>query len=130
MNTSDSPVDLSGWRLTHGIGFTFGEAVLGAGEHVVLVENLEAFLERYGWIDVQIAGIYTGKLSNAGEGITLVDDLGVDVASFDYDDDWYPETDGGGRSLVAASLPGENDPGQAASWRPSRDVHGSPGRAD
>ena len=45
-------------------------------------------------------------------------------------DDWHPTTDGQGYSLVAnQALPPGTD-SEAAHWRPSLDMHGSPGKTD
>ena len=42
-----------------------------------------------------------GSLADAGENLTLVDGLGRQSHDFDYEDDWYPHTDGEGYSLTS-----------------------------
>ncbi len=81
-----------------------------------------------------MAGVWTGNLNDDGEAITLVDAADATIQIFTYDDTgagWHPSTDGGGYSLVIL-----NPSGAAANWnsgasyRPSHEVYGSPGRAD
>ncbi len=75
-----------------------------------------------------VAGEYDGQLSNGGERVILAspsDDARLD---FEYDDGWYPETDGGGHSLVLENPGGDPSTlGDRASWRPSGEPGGSPG---
>ncbi|MEZ5302309.1 MAG: lamin tail domain-containing protein [Verrucomicrobiales bacterium] len=48
-NSGDDPVDLSGWRFSEGIDYTFpGGTILGAGEYLVLTESIDGFNERFG----------------------------------------------------------------------------------
>ncbi len=133
-NTGTVPLDLTGVRFTEGVDFAFeGSDVtaMGPGEHVVVVKNLGVFEARYDTGSIRIAGEYGGKLDNEGDEIALVYGSGLAIQRFTYDDSWIPETDGEGYSLVIA------DPGGALEtwskkdgWIRSRDVHGSPGRAD
>ena len=126
-----SPISLAGVRFTDGIDFEFPvETSLEAGERVVVVSHLVAFEDAYGR-GINVAGQYTGALNNAGEGITLVDDIDAVIHSFDYNDNWFPESDGIGYSLTIA------DPMQelrlwdsADGWRLSEDIGGSPGIPD
>ncbi|MCH2584091.1 MAG: lamin tail domain-containing protein [Planctomycetes bacterium] len=52
------------------------------------------------------------------------------IVSVDYDDDgfWPISADGYGRSLVLTDR--EGDPDRPLTWRPSAEIHGSPGRAN
>jgi hypothetical protein len=52
------------------------------------------------------------------------------IQGFEFDDAWYPPTDGGGYSLVPRSTAGEPDWGVAGSWRRSTFLQGSPGAVD
>jgi hypothetical protein len=104
--------------------------LLNPGESIVVVHNQDAFISRYG-TGIRIAGEFSGSLDNAGERLTLFGPLGEPILDFSYDPSWYPITDGGGFSLVAADLtapPGAW--GQAGNWRPSSRLGGSPGSAD
>jgi hypothetical protein len=104
--------------------------LLNPGESIVVVHNLAAFVSRYG-TGIRVAGEFSGSLDNAGERLTLTGPLGEPILDFSYDPAWYPATDGGGFSLVAAN---PNAPpsawGLAQNWRPSSRLGGSPGAAD
>jgi hypothetical protein len=136
-NAGAAALDLSQVKLRGGVEFDFAASdveVLGPGEHVLLVENLDAFRERYGAAeigDALIAGEYSGRLSNGGDRLILEGFLGEPILEFEYDDAWYPETDGEGGSLVIvdAALARERW-GEKESWRPSERPGGSPGSSD
>jgi len=130
-NIGDETVDLSSLSFIDGITFDFRDSTLSflnPGQYVLVVRNINAFIHRYGSaLSPRIAGEYEGKLSNGGETIVLVDIWSGVIAEFNYDDAWYPTTDGEGYSLVM------NDPsstpdtwGQKSIWRPSRILGGSP----
>ena len=112
-NISGSTLDLSGVRLTNGVNFVFPEGTsLAPGEYTVVVRNQIVFESIYDW-GVNIAGQYTGALSNGGEDVTLklASPLDAALLRFDYNDTWYPSTDGEGYSLNII------DPGaDAATW--------------
>ena len=76
-------------------------------------------------------GQYTGSLSNGGERVELVDAAGKIIQSFQYQDTWFPATDGLGFSLVVKD-PKTSDTSslnEKAAWQPSAQKGGSPGRA-
>jgi hypothetical protein len=122
-NTGDQPVDLSGWTLSS------ADAKL----HVSLDRSIPArgfyLLERTD--DTSVAGIsadliYTGALSNAGEGLALNDRSGAAVDTADFSSGWpagdstskktMERTEGG---WITSKDPGgtpkaENDAGAAA----------------
>jgi hypothetical protein len=100
-NAGDVPLDMNGVRFTDGIGFTFPEMTLDVGQYVVIDSNQASFAERYGTSGINIAGEYTGELSNGGEDIVLKLPWPYDAAilRFNYNDAWYPTTDGLGFSL-------------------------------
>jgi hypothetical protein len=104
--------------------------LLNPGESIVVVHNLAAFVSRYG-TGIRVAGEFSGSLDNAGERLTLTGPLGEPILDFSYDPAWYPATDSGGFSLVAAN---PNAPpsawGLAQNWRPSSQLGGSPGATD
>jgi hypothetical protein len=129
-NRSGEGVDLSGVSFINGIEFTFEDGViLEPGTAVVLARNEAAFALRYG-LGIQLSGVYEGSLDNAGERIVLADPNGNVIADFKYNDrgEWPGLPDGGGRSLTLRSVASESD--DAASWRPSTLVNGSPGFDD
>jgi hypothetical protein len=139
-NTGDESLDLGSVSFTKGITFDFaGGAVktLGAGRFVLVVQNKQAFLSRYGSaLAGIIAGEYQGKLANNGETVALVDTWNGTIAEFTYGDGrgWPLAADGGGHALVplAAALRQEpqgslNYPGN---WRAGTYRGGSPGQDD
>lgn len=130
-NRGAFPINLHLVRFIDGIDFTFGPTDLPPGEALVVVEDVEAFRAHYG-VDVHVAGQYEGKLDNGGERIQLEDAIGRTIADFEYDDDWYKETDGRGHSLVAVQPSGDGPPalGDEQAWRPSLLEGGSPGLAE
>jgi len=125
-NTGATVLDLTGVRFTQGIDFVFPEGTLAPGQYVV-VGNEAALRSKYG-TTVNVAGQYSGQLSNAGEQIVLNLPLPLEAAilRFAYDEAWYPTTNGGGDSLVI------NDPlALPATWSQSQSWHAaapSPGR--
>ncbi len=127
-NPSASTVDLSRYFFD-GIAFFFPDGtVLDAGERLVLVRGAAAFENRYP--GVAYHGTYFGGLSNSGEKIRLKNADGTTLISVEYDDDppWVLSPDGMGYSLVNHNPDG--DPDEAANWRASRNIGGSPGAAD
>jgi hypothetical protein len=100
-NIGETALDLNGVHLNDGIDFTFGQMLLDPGQYVVVVKNLTAFRSTYG-AGINVAGEYSGNLSNGGEKIILSVPLPLDIAilRFEYSDKWYPATDGDGSSLT------------------------------
>ncbi|MDP6526681.1 MAG: lamin tail domain-containing protein, partial [Kiritimatiellia bacterium] len=132
-NTGTGTVGLAGLHFTNGISFdfTYGNVLtLTQGEYVVVVENTDAFTNRYG-SGMLIAGEYSGSLDNAGERLTLCDVVDTQLVSFSYNDSrsWPLAADGAGHSLVPQAE-GSPDPGYGGSWRSSAYIDGSPGEAD
>ena len=127
-NIGDETLDVTGLRFTDGIAFTFGEMMLGAGEHVVVVGDLAGFQAAYGSA-ATVAGEYTDRLSDRGEDIVLKLAAPWDAAvmRFRYEDSWYPDTDGDGQSLVVEEVTAApvawND---RANWRASPPSPGRP----
>lgn len=127
-NIGAEPLDLTGLRFTDGVQFTFGSMMLDAGQCTVVVDDLAAFRDSYG-MELSVAGEYMGRLSDGGEDIvlSLAAPLEAAIMRFRYEDDWYPTTDGNGRSLaiedVAIPAAAWNDP---ANWYPSPPTPGTP----
>ena len=134
-NVGDEVLDLSALELAGRARFKFGEGLvttLRPGEFVVLAHDLEAFTSRYGDEGILIAGEFGGgSLNNTRHEIRLEGPLGEVHQSFEYLDDWVPTTDGVGYSLVIRNARGPREAWKGASgWRRSREIDGSPGRAD
>jgi hypothetical protein len=92
--------------------------------------NTNAFSLRYG-SSAAVAGQYDGYLDNGGETIVLLDSVGEKVLDFSYNDKWYPITAGNDFSLVISDANADwHTWGDAACWRVSSEVLGSPGEVD
>jgi hypothetical protein len=136
-NTGASACSLVGVRFLDGVtfDFTYGNATtLGAGAYGVVVRNLDAFKTRYSnWASLNILGTFTGRLSNSSEELELgyTPTNMLPLVSFDYEDDWYPCTDGEGFALVLEDP--QSDPAtwdRKQAWRPSSAPDGTPGEAN
>jgi hypothetical protein len=73
--------------------------------------------------------VFTGRLADGGERLTLVDASGNVILSFTYSDsgDWPGRADGVGSSLEIVNPRGDYE--DAGNWDPSAEYLGSPGRA-
>jgi len=139
-NTGDSTLALTHVSFTDGIVFDFNDSTvthLGPGQFVLLVSNRATFELRYSQtLSPIIAGEYSGRFANGGERVVLVDYWDGTIADFEYDDEgsWPDLADGQGHSLVplASALAEQNDGSlsNAANWRASANVGGSPGKDD
>lgn len=128
--STNQSLALAGVRLTNGIAYRFPDGSLAPGQCLVLARNPTAYQERYG-TNAVVSGPYEGYLANAGETIRLEDAVGEKVLEFDYNNAWYPITDGLGFSLVIRDeLTPWDAWGLKASWRASGHWQGSPGEAD
>ncbi|MBA4149759.1 MAG: lamin tail domain-containing protein [Verrucomicrobia bacterium] len=130
-NVAATDLDISGVHFTSGIQFTFPNGTtIGSGEFVVLVSNPTAFASKYP--GVQIGGVYSGKLSNSGETVTLVHAAGAPLVSVSYSDSapWPGVADGHGFSLVPQNANLNPNPNNAVNWRASANIGGSPGADD
>jgi hypothetical protein len=131
VNSGARPIDPRGAQLSGGIDFDFADCPvkeLAPGQRLLIVENLEAFRMRYG-DGLPVAGEWSGQLANEGETLVL-SAFGSKYLEFTFDDEWYPETDGDGRSLEAvdpATTTG-NAWSQKVSWKSSASLGGTPGR--
>ena len=134
VNIGDEPLDLGPYVLDRAVDFLFEEGsttALGPGQYAVVVRDVEAFSRRYDTSEVLVLGEYVGTFSDRQEVVELVGELEIEVHDFRYRDTWYPETDGGGHSLVIRDLATDvDDYGEEASWAASAVALGSPGRAE
>jgi hypothetical protein len=129
LNIGAESINLNGVRIKGGIVFTFPDMTLLPGEYVVVANNRLVFEASYPAVS-NVAGEYVGNLSNSGEDLILVLPAPLDAAilRFEYDDMWYPLTDGNGYSLVIvdpnANVGTWDDRG---SWRQGATTGGTPG---
>jgi hypothetical protein len=127
-NGGDLAVDLSGAYFS-GILYRFPDgSTLGAGKPLVLVHDLTRFRRLY--TEEEVYGLYEGRLSDKGETITLYSVRGDMLASITYDDEngWPLSADGAGDSLVLVNADGDRQ--DAANWRASAEINGSPSRIE
>ncbi len=128
MNVSNQTLDLGGCYFADGIGYVFGSGVsLQSGERLILAKNIAAFELRYGTGQL-VLGPFEGSLANEGERLQLLDSLGEEILDFEWNDKWYPPSDGEGRTLVLRNpmTTAFNDFDQASSWGLSAEADGSP----
>jgi len=139
--SSTSSINLGDMSFTNGISYTFpAGAAIEPGGYVVVAtgdptDDFAKFRNHYGLDEsVAIFGPFAGRLSDAGEQVTLKDPLGQTVVAFEYNDGrgWPLPADGAGHSLVPRDTtvqpPGTLDYG--GNWRFSTFRGGSPGAAD
>lgn len=133
-NISNSNVDLTGARFTAGFDYTFGSRILSPGEHLVVARNLSAFTLRYPAVATgrRVGPFTSGKLSDSGETITLLDAGGGVIRSFTYADStpWPATADGAGSSLVRIGLEDPTRDSLPEAWRRSTALNGSPATGD
>jgi hypothetical protein len=130
-NVGSAELDLSAVHFTDGIQFTFPSGTrLDPGAFVVLVGDSNAFSQTYP--GVPIGGVYSGRLSNSGERLTVNHAVGTPIFSVGYLDvePWPTSADGVGFSLVPVNPNLNADPDDAANWRASSSPGGSPGQDD
>lgn len=129
-NIGSTSLNLNGFKIGGGISYTFPNMTLAGGQYVVVAKDLAAFRARYGMSPL-VAGVYTNKLSNSGDHLTLEGALGEPILDFNFSDAWYPGTDGEGFSLVIINpLADPETWSLKESWRPSGTLNGSPGADD
>lgn len=121
--------DLSGYRLSGDIEFTFPRGtVLAGGGFVVVARVPEDVKAVYGLASV--LGPYTNNLPNQQGRVRLRNNNGFLLLEVNYESrpPWPVAADGAGHSLVLARPSyGENSP---RAWAISDGIGGSPGRAD
>ena len=126
-NIGTEPINLNLVSFTNGIDFTFPDLNLAPGNYVIVVQDQDAFTAKYG-IGFYIAGVYSGRLSNAGERIELQDAIGQTILNFEFKDGWYDSTDGYGFSLniINPNDPDTNNWEYKDYWRPGSIIDGTP----
>ena len=100
-NIGTNTLNLSGLTFTAGLHFTFTNGtLLGPGQFFVIGRDASAFHAKYP--GVTLNGLYTGKLDNGGETITLSQTNGAGVFSVAYNNTtpWPVTPHGFGYSLV------------------------------
>ena len=130
-NVGSVELDLSGINFTNGLEYSFPNGTrLAPGAFYVVVQNPTEFAKKYP--AVRIDGRFTNNLANSGERLSYVHAAGALIQQFTFDDQapWPTTADGGGFSIVPRTADINADYSNAASWRASAQVGGSPGRDD
>lgn len=147
LNIGADVADLSGWKLSGGIDFSFpGSASIPPNERLVVVANASAFSAKYPAVQNYV-GDWTGKLSNAADTVRLLNAAGQIVCEVRYSDDgdwaerrrdvadhghrgwvWKSDADGGGPSLELIQPMMDVSEGQ--NWAASLFTDGTPGVAN
>jgi len=121
--------DISGFRLTGGIDFTFPSNTVLAARAYLVVAAVPADVQTV-YSLTNVFGPYTNRLSNGGETVRLLNRQGAVLfeVTFSGEPPWPAAPDGSGHSLILArpSL-GEREP---EAWAASDVMGGSPGRAE
>ncbi len=130
-NIGATPLNVNRFRLRGGVDFDFPNEMLAAGARAVIVKNVAAFQARYG-AGPRILGSYPNdNLANDGDHLVLEGGVHEPILDFNYEDDWYPTTDGHGFSLQIVNDGAATDTwGLKSSWRASSVAGGTPSAAD
>ena len=122
-------IDLSGWRISGGIDFTFPKGtVINGGGYLVVAADPDAIEA-----NTQISGVlgpFTGRLSNGGELLTLHNNNDRVMDEVEYNDrpPWPTAPDGSGLSL-SKILP-LSISALATNWAKGPNLSGSPGKVN
>ncbi len=137
-NLGAAAVNLTGWRLSRAVNYSFPNVNLGAGRFLVVAADTNAFAAKYPSI-TNVVGGWSGRLSNTRDEIELKDPSGQEVDLVEYADEgdwgvrsqtglgweWASAADGLGSSLELRQAALPNNQGQ--NWLPSRAADGTPG---
>ena len=142
-NTGGTSANLTSWKFTKGVTFTFPNVSIPAGGRLVVAANLATFNAKYPSV-LNVVGGWTGTLNNDSEQIELEDANGKQVDSVRYADEgdwavrqrgvlhfgyrgwaWYKPHDGLGNSLELINPNLDNSSGQ--NWTSSITPNGTPG---
>ena len=128
VNTGSQTLDLSSVTLDGGIAYSFPQGTsLQAGAYLIVAKDPAAFALRYPDVTAQVEGPFEGQLANSEDSFT-VQESGENVIHVSYEDDWFPITDGGGRSLVLRDQnTAFNAFGSPETFGSSLETSGSPG---
>jgi parallel beta-helix repeat protein len=129
-NSTDSPVDVSGWHIDHGLhAFTIKpNTVIAPGAQLVLCQDLYRFNQLHPEVTNAI-GDFHFDLDNAAGKITLYDPSEALIHSLRYADHrpWPPLADGGGATV---ELEQDQESNLPTDWRESHVLMGTPGAAN
>ncbi|MFN3404799.1 MAG: lamin tail domain-containing protein [Cytophagaceae bacterium] len=109
-NKGSQPVNLEGYKVTRGFGFTFPNVTIQPGGYLVIARYENFFKEFFKKTCLQWD---SGGLDNSGEKIVIKDRNGNIVDSVEYEDNypWDPGADGEGASLILCDPNSDNSLG-------------------
>ena len=113
-NRGSEPVSLGGWELRDAVGFEFDEdATIDPGDYLIIAKDRRALANKFP--DIDIAGSFSGSLSNQRDRVILVDQNGnpVDVVEYFERGEWPEYADGGGSSIELTDPFADNSKGGA-----------------
>ena len=123
-------IDMSGWSLAGAVDYTFPDAtIIESGGYLVIASD-PAGLQVQAAARARVLGPFSGRLSNDGETIRLVNNSGRLLNRVEYgtDGDWPVAPDGSGVSLARIEpMRGVDDP---TNWTWSDQVGGTPAAAN
>src|SRR5262245_48509659 len=74
-NKGDAAANLTGWKISKGVDYTFGGGTLGAGQYLVVAADAAKFHAKYPSVTNYVGG-WTGSLSNSQEKLQVEDQGG------------------------------------------------------
>ncbi|MGI8604415.1 MAG: lamin tail domain-containing protein [Verrucomicrobiales bacterium] len=113
-------IDLSGWKLSGGVNFSFPDGTILPADGYLTVASAGSTVPG-------ALGPWSGRLDNDGERIELQNNNGrvMDEVEFEDDDDWPVAADGAGPTLARRAVNlATNDP---RNWQASQQTGGTPG---
>jgi hypothetical protein len=128
-NSDVAPEDLSGYRLTGSIDYTFPPGTILPSSGFIVIARDPAAVESYYGIS-GVLGPFENNLPNDAGLVRLRNELNSVLLEVNYEDNapWPVSADGAGHSLVLRRPSyGEDD---SRAWAASDVIGGSPGRAD
>ncbi len=123
VNVMGVDVDISGWRISGGVDFSFPDGtVIGPGATLLVAKDPGLF--------PNALGPFAGSLANSGETLRLRDnnDRAMDELTYGDGGPWPVAPDGSGVSLAKRD-PFTNS-AEPASWAPSTQAGGTPGASN
>ena len=125
-NQMSVDMDISHWSLAGGIDYTFAEGTIVPGNGYLVVAISPATLMAAAGI-TNVLGPFSGRLSNSGETLQLLNNNQrvMDSLTYGTDGDWPVAPDGSGVSLAKLNPNGAT--ADATNWCASAQVGGTPG---
>src|SRR4051812_48546643 len=139
-NTTNAPVNVSGWKFTKGLDFTFGNTTIGAGQYIVVAHDLARFQSQHPAV-ANVVGGWVGQLGNNGDTLQLENAAGAVQTKFSFGTEgdwavrrrgptsfghqgwvWQANADGLGSSMELVNPVLGDDSGQ--NWKPSTPAGG------